>query len=84
MLFANCNIEVKDKKLMRPEKRRKRKREWEGVKGAEERGKNEGMQKRGREGGREKGRDELEGGRRERRKRVRREKERQADKDCHP
>lgn len=49
--------------------------------------KNEGMQKRGREGGRKKGRDELEVGRGERRWRGKEgegKKERQADKDYHP
>lgn len=53
MLFSNCNIEVKDKKLMRLEKRRKGKREWEGVKGAEER---EKMKECRREEGKEEGR----------------------------
>ena len=53
MLFSNYNIEVKDKKSRRPEKRKKGVRRCEGSRRERE---NEGMWMRGREGGRKKGR----------------------------
>lgn len=83
MLFSNYNIEVKDKKSRRPEKRRKGVRRCDGSRRERE---NEGMWKRGREGARKKGREEMEGGRRERRWRVRRGKGKRhtSDKDCCP